>query len=73
MPTELHNLAKIFNNCFFRIPDYQRGYAWGKLQLDDFWSDLQRTGTDRMHYCGQLTLESADEAACDSGAMTFGS
>jgi hypothetical protein len=63
MPTELHSLAKIFNNRFFRIPDYQRGYAWGERQLADFWSDLQRAGTDRMHYCGQLTLESADEAA----------
>jgi uncharacterized protein with ParB-like and HNH nuclease domain len=62
MPTELHSLAKIFNNRFFRIPDYQRGYALGERQVADFWSDLQRVaGTDRMHYCGQLTLELADE------------
>lgn len=59
MATEVQSLAKIFNNRIFRIPDYQRGYAWGERQLADFWSDLQRTGTDRNHYCGQLTLEKA--------------
>jgi hypothetical protein len=63
MATELQSLAKIFNNRLFRIPDYQRGYAWGERQLADFWSDLQRAGTDRMHYCGQLTLEIAAKAA----------
>jgi hypothetical protein len=59
MPTELLNLAKIFNNRLFRIPDYQRGYAWGERQLADFWSDLRRVTVDRTHYCGQLTLEKA--------------
>ncbi len=63
MATELQNLASIFNNKLFRIPDYQRGYAWGEHQLTDFWSDLQRVGTERTHYCGQLTLEKADEQA----------
>ena len=63
MGTELQTLAKIFNNRIFRIPDYQRGYAWGSRQLSDFWSDLRRTTTDRLHYCGQLTLERADESA----------
>ena len=59
---ELQSLAEVFNNRMFRIPDYQRGYAWGKQQLADFWSDLQRMGTSRTHYCGQLTLEKADDA-----------
>lgn len=36
MPTELQSLAKIFNNRLFRIPDYQRGFAWGERQLADF-------------------------------------
>ena len=59
MATELQSLAKIFNNRLFRIPDFQRGYAWGERQLTDFWSDLKRVGTERTHYCGQLTLEKA--------------
>jgi uncharacterized protein with ParB-like and HNH nuclease domain len=57
MPTELQSLAKIFNNRLFRIPDYQRGFAWGERQLADFWSDLLRVGSERTHYYGQLTLE----------------
>lgn len=63
MPTELVSLAKIFNNRLFRIPDYQRGYAWGERQLADFWSDLQRATTGRNHYCSQLTIERASDAA----------
>ena len=61
MGTELPSLAKIFNNRLFRIPDYQRGFAWGERQLADFWSDLLRVELDRTHYCGQLTLEKAPE------------
>jgi hypothetical protein len=62
MPTELQNLASIFNRSS-SIPDYQRGYAWGKRQLLDFWADLRRAMDRRLHYCGQLTLESATEEA----------
>ena len=36
----LETLSELFNDKVFRIPDYQRGYAWGKQQLEDFWSDL---------------------------------
>jgi len=68
MPTELQNLTKIFNNRLFRIPDYQRGYAWGERQLADFWSDLKRTNTGRNHYCSQLTIERAPDAAWQTWA-----
>lgn len=61
MPTELQSLAKIFNTRLFRVPDYQRGYAWSERQLIDFWSDLMRAGAERTHYCGQLTLEKVGE------------
>ena len=57
MPTELQNLATIFNNRVFRVPDYQRGYAWVDAQLTDFWDDLNQLGPTRNHYTGQLTLE----------------
>lgn len=63
MATELLSLTKIFNNRLFRIPDYQRGFAWGERQLADFWSDLQRVNTGRNHYCSQLTIERAPDVA----------
>ena len=30
----------MFQNRLFRIPDYQRGYAWTRDQLIDFWDDF---------------------------------
>lgn len=54
---QLQTLDTIFNSRVFRIPDYQRGYAWVDRQLTDFWEDLKRTVEPRNHYTGQLTLE----------------
>ena len=36
---ELLDLSSIFDKKIFRIPDYQRGYAWNERQLEDFWDD----------------------------------
>lgn len=63
MPSELKPLQEFFNKRVFRIPDYQRGYAWGKSQLEDFWQDLNRIPDGRSHYTGQLTLESVSKTA----------
>ena len=53
----LKTLLEIFNNKFFRIPDYQRGYAWEDKQLNDFWSDLNNLDDERIHYTGMITVE----------------
>ena len=56
--SELKSLGEIFNNnTFFRIPDYQRGYAWSQNQLNDFWEDLINLPDKRDHYTGLLSLE----------------
>lgn len=57
MANDLKTLANIFNNRLFRVPDYQRGYAWGERQLQDFWDDILRVPDGRSHYTGQLTIE----------------
>ena len=54
---ELQSLLQIFQNKIFRIPDYQRGYAWQDLQLRDFWEDVVNLQTDRYHYTGLLSLK----------------
>lgn len=51
------SLDKIFEKKLFRIPDYQRGYAWQKEQLTNFWEDLINLSDDRSHYTGVLTLK----------------
>jgi len=50
-------LDSLFKEKLFRIPDYQRGYAWQKDQLGDFWEDLLNLDEDRSHYTGVLTLK----------------
>jgi hypothetical protein len=60
---ELKSLAEIFNNRIFRVPDFQRGYAWGESQVGQFWEDLMNLDLDRIryHYTGVLTLEPIEE------------
>lgn len=57
MDGQLLTLSKIFSERLFRIPDYQRGYAWTQKQLKDFWSDLQQIEAGHNHYTGVLTVE----------------
>jgi len=58
MDTSLKSLSKIFTEKLFRIPDYQRGYAWNEKHLKDFWTDLIQLEEGKNHYLGVLTVES---------------
>lgn len=58
---DLESLQSIFKDKLFRIPDYQRGYAWTTKQLKDFWEDLVNLPIDRFHYTGQLSLKKVDK------------
>lgn len=61
MDGQLLTLSKIFSERLFRIPDYQRGYAWSQKQLKDFWSDLQQIEVGHNHYTGVLTVEDVSD------------
>ncbi|MDR0767554.1 MAG: DUF262 domain-containing protein [Methanosarcinales archaeon] len=61
MERQLKSLTDIFERNIFRIPDYQRGYAWGEKEITNFWNDLVRLRPEKDHYVGVLTLESAKE------------
>lgn len=61
MDTQLQSLSKIFTERLFRIPDYQRGYAWEEKQLRDFWNDINQLESGKSHYTGVLTLEAVPE------------
>lgn len=66
MQTDASNvtLPGLFANKCFRIPNYQRGYAWGESQLNDLWDDImdiEKNGaTYRPHYTGAITLQQID-------------
>jgi len=57
---ELESLQNIFKDRIFKIPDYQRGYAWTTRQLKDFWEDVVNLPPDRFHYIGLLSLKKLD-------------
>ncbi len=61
---ELLSLNKIFKEKIFRIPDYQRGYAWKSEQLRDFWEDVINIQDDRDHYAGLLSIQSRTIKPC---------
>jgi uncharacterized protein with ParB-like and HNH nuclease domain len=55
------NLTELFNTRIFRIPDFQRGYAWEDKQLSELWDDLDEIpmveGELKKHYTGTIYLE----------------
>jgi len=62
---ELVSLQNIFKDRIFKIPDYQRGYAWTKKELKEFWEDVVNLPSDRFHYTGLLTLNEVEENVWD--------
>ncbi|MDP9342996.1 MAG: DUF262 domain-containing HNH endonuclease family protein [Actinomycetota bacterium] len=53
-----------FNNNL-RTPAFQRSFAWGRPQVDDFWNDLKRaldapTGSED-YFLGLVVLDDSDE------------
>ncbi|GAA8589097.1 hypothetical protein HpDR63_15090 [Helicobacter pylori] len=65
---ELLNLDGVIEKGVFEIPSYQRGYAWQKEQLEDFWNDLEHVSKlgDKFHYMHSLTLRELENEFEDS-------
>lgn len=59
---EKEYLTTLFAKCLFKIPDYQRGYAWEEKQLRDFIQDIDALVEDndfKSHYTGTVVVYSA--------------
>ncbi len=58
---DANNLSELFSQRTFRIPDYQRGFAWTEKQLSELWDDLDEIaeidGELKKHYTGTIYLE----------------
>lgn len=50
-------LPKLFAGNLFRVPDYQRGYAWTRQQLDDLWGDIELLDGETQHFTGMIVVE----------------
>jgi len=68
---EPKSLDSLFKEKIFRIPDYQRGYAWQKGQLKDFWEDLINLSANRAHYTGVLTLKEVPQNGIDESDKEY--
>jgi len=57
------NVYELFAGKVFRVPQYQRNYAWTDTNWKDFWEDIKEglsTGTE--HYWGTITLRATGES-----------
>ena len=68
---EPKSLDSLFKEKIFRIPDYQRGYAWQPEQLKAFWEDLINLTEGRSHYTGVLTLKPISPAEITASDKEF--
>lgn len=59
---ELLSVNQVFENKVFRIPDYQRGYAWrADKEVLAFWNDLMNLPNGKSHFTGSLTLQAISD------------
>lgn len=70
-----NNLSELFSQRIFRIPDYQRGYAWGEKQLSELWDDIDEIPViDEMlkkHYTGTIYLEETTPSQDEKWLSSF--
>lgn len=55
-PSLLMPIQDLFKFSVFRVPNYQRGFAWGEQQIGDLLSDLEDLDPGRTHYTGTFVL-----------------
>ena len=58
-----YSLQELFHGRVFRVPEYQRGYAWEDRQVDEFLDDLALLVDSRRHYTGTIVLHQPADAA----------
>ena len=61
--SELLLIPEVFENHFFKVPDYQRSFSWGDKQIKDFLADLDHLCVDDSplrHFTGTLVLSRPD-------------
>jgi uncharacterized protein with ParB-like and HNH nuclease domain len=60
LTNELLIPEKIFSDCLFCVPDYQRGYAWENRQRAELLEDLELLPANKHHYTGTLVLHGSN-------------
>ena len=60
---DVFSLAQLFSDRVFRVPDYQRGYAWEARQVNELLEDLETLPPGKDHYTGTIVLHDQGDAA----------
>ncbi len=60
----------LIGDWLFKIPIFQRSYAWEQNNLQDLWDDLHYLSENRDHYFGTVLLRTSEEKT-RSGFKTF--
>ena len=62
----------LFSEKAFKIPDYQRSYAWEWEHREDFWNDVMDSlDTKVQHYWGTITLQKTSEKKEDKENLSL--
>lgn len=60
------NIDELFAGKIFRVPEYQRAYAWIRKNWEDFWNDIKEgLDTETPHYWGTITLRNTSQRVYD--------
>jgi uncharacterized protein with ParB-like and HNH nuclease domain len=61
-------VEELFAGRLFRVPDYQRGYAWEMSHRSEFLDDLELLAPNHEHYTGTVVLHerAPDQRRLDS-------
>ncbi len=67
------NIFGLFAGKVFKVPNYQRSYAWERKNWEDFWNDIKDgLTTNTEHYWGTITLKATGETLyCSERDITF--
>lgn len=70
----LQTVQEIFQDKLFKIPDYQRGYAWGKEQWEELIEDIELIEDNQEHYAGTLVIHTdhSNGKLTDDEGSTYG-
>ena len=55
------SIQGVLGNNIYKIPDYQRGYAWEETQVKDLLEDLENVENGKTHYTGTMVIVKKDE------------
>jgi hypothetical protein len=68
---QINTVKGLFSEKVFKIPDYQRSYAWEREHRVDFWNDVMDSlDTDVQHYWGTITLQKTSDKEEDKSTLS---